>query len=161
MSRFVLVLAALWMALSGRFSLDSLLVGGVLGFAILTALGRLDLDLRDPLGIAWRNVPAFVLFYLGELLLANFRIAAEVLRPRLRLRPILLDLPLDPRINSEARITLLANLITLTPGTLTVVASLESSSLLVHFMASPAAQPEQLVNDLKANFERRVLEILC
>lgn len=57
-------------------------------------------------------------YFLWQLLLSNLRVAYDVITPRLYMRPGILAVPLDAEIDLE--ITLLANLITLTPGTLSL-----------------------------------------
>jgi multicomponent Na+:H+ antiporter subunit E len=65
-------------------------------------------------------------------------------------------IPLD--LQSDEGITTLANLITLTPGTVTLDVSSDRKTLYIH--AFDASDPEGLVRDTKERFERRVRELL-
>jgi multicomponent Na+:H+ antiporter subunit E len=103
-----------------------------------------------------RRIVAVVLLILSfgwELLLSNIRLAADVLRPRMRMRPGIVAVPLDARTDLE--LVLLSNLVTLTPGTLTIDVSADRRTLYVHAMF--VTSPEALVDEIKRGLERRVL----
>ncbi len=72
----------------------------------------------------------FVFFFLWELILANAYVAYEVATPRLDLTPGIIRVPI--RSESDLEVTMLANLITLTPGTLTIEVARDHSALFVH-----------------------------
>ncbi len=61
---------------------------------------------------------SLALFFFTELLLSALRVAWLVMQPKLTLRPRIIAYPLT--VTSDAQITLLANMITLTPGTLSI-----------------------------------------
>ena len=65
-------------------------------------------------------------------------------------------MPLDAK--TDAEITLLANVVTLTPGTLSLDVSPDRSTLYVHAMFLES--PEALRRDIKEGFEKRILELL-
>lgn len=96
-----------------------------------------------------------ILYFLWEVILSNLRVIQEVLSPRFRMRPGILAVSLDSQTDLE--IALFANMITLTPGTLSVHVSRDRRVLYVHSMY--AADPEAAKRELKASFERRVLEV--
>jgi len=72
------------------------------------------------------------------------------------MRPGILAVPLDAQ--SDAEITLLANLLTLTPGTLSLDVSPDRRFLYVHIMYITDADATR--RRIKDGFERRVLEVL-
>jgi multicomponent Na+:H+ antiporter subunit E len=74
-------------------------------------------------------------------------------RPRLRLRPAIIAYPLT--LSSDAQITLLANMITLTPGTLSVDVSDDRRTLYIHTI--DLGDREDLVGQIASGFETRVL----
>lgn len=82
-----------------------------------------------PAIVLWRAL-WFIPFFLWELLLANLQVALEVVRPRHRMEPGIIRVPL--RAESDLEITLFANLISLTPGTLTLGVTDDRSGLYVH-----------------------------
>jgi multicomponent Na+:H+ antiporter subunit E len=98
----------------------------------------------------------FLIYFFRELLLANFSVARDVMRPLDQLRPGIVAVPLD--LETDASITLLSTLVTLTPGTLTLDVSSDRKVLYIHAMH--ADDLEALRADIKQGFERRVKELL-
>jgi multicomponent Na+:H+ antiporter subunit E len=72
----------------------------------------------------------FVLFFLWELVLANARVAWEVLTPGFSMRPGIVRVPL--RTRTDWQTTVLANAISMTPGTLSLEVSADGKDLYVH-----------------------------
>jgi multicomponent Na+:H+ antiporter subunit E len=75
---------------------------------------------------------AFAAFFTRQLVVANGQVVWDVLTPRSRLQPGIAAVPLRSR--SDAEVTLLANLVTLTPGTLTLAITRDPPVLYVHGM---------------------------
>ncbi|MDP8905824.1 MAG: Na+/H+ antiporter subunit E [Chloroflexota bacterium] len=149
-----LLLALVWTTLTNDFSLSNLLLGFAFGFVVLFAAQRASG--RSPYFTRILRVGGFVAFYLRELIMANARVAADVVTPRHRARPGVIAVPLDAR--SDAEITLLANLISMTPGSLSVDVSDDRRVLYVHAMF--VTDPDGVRRQIKETFERRVLEML-
>lgn len=101
-----------------------------------------------------RSGPLVALF-VRELLLGAARVALLALRPRLSLQPAIVAYPLTAP--SDAEITLLANLITLTPGTLSVDVSDDRKWLFIHCIDAPDS--EVVINTIAGGFETRVMEV--
>jgi len=151
----VVVLALLWAGITGNFSGLNLLFGGVIGGAALFVL-RYSIKGRGALRRAGKIISLVVLF-LWELLVSAVRVAVLVLRPDLKsvLKPAIVAVPLT--VKSDAEITLLANLITLTPGTLSVDVSKDRSVLYVHALTLDDA--DALIADIANGFEKRIKEV--
>lgn len=96
------------------------------------------------------------LLFLRELILSALKVAWLVVQPRLKLRPAIIAYPLT--VTSDAQITLLANMITLTPGTLSVDVSDDQRTLYIH--AIDLESREALIGEIAAGFETRILEVL-
>ena len=79
----------------------------------------------------WRLV-RFVEFYTVQFLRANLEVFWEIVRRRPRAEPAVVAVPLASR--SRLEIIALANLLTLTPGTLVLEISLDPPTLYVHGM---------------------------
>ncbi|MDQ7858144.1 MAG: Na+/H+ antiporter subunit E [Armatimonadota bacterium] len=147
------LLALAWVALTGHFSAANLAAGFALGFAVLwlaTRVGGSTGYFRQV-----REVAGFVVFVAWELVLANLRVAYHILAPLDRMRPGIVAVPLDVR--TDAEITMLANLITLTPGTLSLDVSESRRVLYVHTLA--LEDPASFRAGVKAGYERRVQEV--
>jgi multicomponent Na+:H+ antiporter subunit E len=106
-----------------------------------------------PSTLVSRTVHALSLaaFFAWELLLANFRVAADVLRGN-RIEPAVVAIPLD--VTSDGEILLLSMLINITPGSVTIDLSDDRRTLYVHVMHMKSA--EETRREIKSGFERRV-----
>jgi multicomponent Na+:H+ antiporter subunit E len=94
-----------------------------------------------------------IALFIKELVLSALQVAWLVVQPKLRLRPGFIAYPLT--VTSDVQITLLANLITLTPGTLSVDVSEDRKTLFIHAIDIP--DREALVGRIAAGFETRIL----
>ena len=103
---------------------------------------------------AWRWI-ALLGFLLWEIVLSALGVAWLVVQPKLRLRPAIIEYPLT--VTTDIQITLLANMITLTPGTLSVDVSDDRRTLLIH--ALDVADPEVLIGRIAAGFEAKILGV--
>jgi len=97
----------------------------------------------------------FFFYVLKEIILANLEVAYDVVTPGKRMRPGVVGIPLDAKTNLE--ITLLANIITLTPGTLSLDISHNKEILYVHTMYMRSA--DSFRREIKTGIERRLLEV--
>lgn len=151
----LLVLALVWAGITGSFSGLNLLFGGAVGGLAMLVL-RSSIKERGTLRKAIKILSLAGLF-LFELMMSALRVAVIVLRPDMRsaLEPAIVAVPLT--VTTDAEITLLANLITLTPGTLSIDVADDRSVLYVHAlsMKSDAA----LIEGIKSGFEARIREI--
>jgi multicomponent Na+:H+ antiporter subunit E len=147
-------LALAWALAVGGVSLTNFAVGFGLGYASLwfaqPAIGRSNYFGRVP------RAMGFVLFFLWELILANLRVAYDVVTPKYHMRPGIVAIPLDAETDLE--ITLLASLITLTPGTLSLDVSEDRKVLYVHAMF--VEDVESFRDSIKHGVERRLLELI-
>lgn len=148
-----LFLAWIWGFALGNLSVSNLAVGFVLGYLILW-LCRHVLE-TERYCIFVLRLGEFVLFFLKELWVSNIRVAGEILTPTHYMRPGIIALPLD--VTHDVQITLLASLINLTPGTLSLEVSEDRKYLYVHAMYVP--DPEREKQHLKQGLERRILEL--
>ena len=144
-----------WLLLVGSLDPQEL----VAGILVATAVAALSSG-RQPIlaGIRLRaGAPLAFIAYLGSLLVAllraNLDMARRVLSPALPIRPVLV------RINTSLRSDLgrlvLANSITLTPGTLTV--DVEGDALLVHWIdCPPGTDIATATQTIASGFERHL-----
>ena len=94
------------------------------------------------------------LVFLYEIVASAWRVAKLVLWPRIDIQPVIIGYPLS--VTSDFEITLLANMITLTPGTLSVDVSEDRGTLYVH--AIDCWDNAQTIADIERTFERRIRE---
>jgi multicomponent Na+:H+ antiporter subunit E len=145
-----ILLALAWAALQGEITLANLLIGYLVAYAVLAVLARGGVF---PSTLVSRTGHALGLaaFFAWELLLANFRVAGDVLRGN-RLEPAVVGIPLD--VTSDGEILLLSMLINITPGSVTIDLSDDRRTLYVHVMHMKTAEDTR--REIKNGFERRI-----
>ncbi|MEP3045825.1 MAG: Na+/H+ antiporter subunit E [Roseibium sp.] len=148
-----ILLAITWAAITGSFSEINLLFGFVLGFGGLYLI-------REQAGTVayfsrFGKAIGLALVFVRELILSAWRVARIVTRPKIDLEPGIIAYPLT--VDRDFEITMLANLITLTPGTLSVDVSEDRKTLYVHCIDVP--DPQATIDDIKNVFERKILEV--
>ncbi|MBK1647988.1 Na+/H+ antiporter subunit E [Rhabdochromatium marinum] len=170
-----LTLLMIWLLLNNSLGLGNLLLGTVLALT----LSRLTANfwperphILKPLKLLRYLVQLFF-----DILIANLQVAVLILGPRKRLRPTFVELPLE--LTDPFAITVLASVISLTPGTVSadVIPAAEATSttakasgqtgdppgnpsgaiLLVHSL--DASDPAALLQQLKQRYEAPLLEI--
>ncbi len=147
------LLAIAWVFVTGGFSV----LNGVFGFLLgLTALSLI----REQIGTIGyvrrvRRVASLALLFLFELVMSAIRVFRLVLTPDLStLQPGFIAYPLT--VDRDFEISLLANLITLTPGTLSVDVSDNRRTLYIHAIHVP--DPDAMRQDIATGFERKIME---
>jgi multicomponent Na+:H+ antiporter subunit E len=151
-----LLLAYVWALAIGQFSLQDLLSGFLLGYLALWIAQR-----GRPSSKYFSRIPQLVQFaavYFWDLVRANIRVAYDVVTPRHYMRPGVIAIPLD--VETDTEISLLANLITLTPGTLSLDVSPDRRVPYIHAMYIDRDDIEALRRSIKDNLERRVLQVM-
>lgn len=150
-----ILISLLWALLTGKVSVDSLATGFLLGYAALTLLYPND----GKKGTYFQKSMQFVRFCLlftKELIVSSFRVAVDVVKPLPLMRPGVIGIPLDAKTDLE--ITMLANVISLTPGTLSLDVSDDRKTLYIHAMY--VTNPDDLRREIKEGLERPLLELL-
>ncbi|MGL1922071.1 MAG: Na+/H+ antiporter subunit E [Hyphomicrobiales bacterium] len=148
-----IVLSLAWAAIAGNFSILNLFMGFLFGLLAIWLV-------REQLGAGLyfrksRKIASLFLLFVYELILATVTVAVLVLKPKLDFKPGIIAYPL--LVKTDVEITLLANLITLTPGTLSVDVSDDKKTLYVH--AIDASDPEAIILDIANGFEKKVIEV--
>ncbi|GAB5430146.1 MAG: Na+/H+ antiporter subunit E [Devosia indica] len=151
----VVILALVWAGISGSFSGLNLLLGGVVGGVAVLVLREAFASPRALRRI--RRIISLAALFLYELVVSAVRVAIVVMRPNLSsaVRPAIIAVPLT--VKSDAEITLLANMITLTPGTLSVDVAADKSVLYVH--ALNMADKDAMIADIANGFEKKIQEV--
>ena len=157
MSLFLLnlLLAVAWAALTGTFTLVGLAIGLVVGFLALWVVAPLFGGQGGYFKKVYRWIRLLILFHY-ELIVSSISVAWDVLTPRHRARPGIVAVPL--RAEGEAEVLLVTNLISLTPGTLSLDVTEDCNTLFVHAMF--ADDPEAIRAQIENGMERWVREAL-
>lgn len=146
-------LAWIWMFLKNDYSTNSFIIGYFLGLMIML-LYRKFFNERFYLSRVIA-VASLLLLFLKELVLSNISVLKLVLKPKLDMRPGIFAL--ETELTKDWEITILANLITLTPGTLVVDVSLDSKILYIH--AVDIQEKHEAIESIKNTFEKAIMEV--
>jgi multicomponent Na+:H+ antiporter subunit E len=146
-------LAFLWMFLQVSFTSTSFIIGYILGLIVTFAFRRF-FNSRFYMERVFAVI-SLILLFLKELILSNISVLKTLLRPKLDIKPGIFALPTD--LKKDWEITLLANLITLTPGTLVVDISYDNKILYIHTLDIPDV--DEAIDDIKNTFEKAIMEV--
>lgn len=149
-----IVFAGVFTILLGSDSMSVFLSGFALGYVALWLSKPLYRDTRY-----FKKFPKTINlagYFLKELAISNLRVLWDVITPRHINRPGIIGVPLTAQTDLE--IFIVASLISLTPGTLSVDLSEDRKTLFVHVMFLDDV--ERTRADIKNGLERRVLEVI-
>lgn len=150
----LLMLATLllfWLMLTGSSDLTSVLVGVAVSLVIVIILPS-GLSFFTELKMTPKAVIkgfGYFFYFFAELIKSNFRLARVVLSPELVIRPSIVKV--HTKLQSQMGRLMLANSITLTPGTLTV--DIDGEWLFVHWVNTEATDMEAATQKIVAGFE--------
>ena len=148
------ILLVIWLLLVNELSIAHLLLGSLLGWAVPLYTARFwpdQVHVRRPLLLL-----RFLAVVLYDILVANITVARLILGRQERLRPAFIVMPLALR--SELAISLLANTISLTPGTVSTYLTADRRGLIIHSLHTTA--PEELLATIRHRYEAPLKEIL-
>lgn len=147
-----LVIAMIWLFLSPHRDLPRLLIGLLIGWALLAAFRPLlpkDRYLKGSLAF-FRWVGSFT----RELILSQIRVAQIILLPgSAPIHPGFLEFPIDGL--GDAEVLILSHTISLTPGTTSVEIDRDREVLLIH--ALEAGDPEATREEIRENLLKPLL----
>lgn len=148
-----IIAAVGWMLFTNSFSFVDFVLGYVVGIvALLFARSLIGYDFY--LRRVWAAVKLFLLF-LKELVVANIDVIKVVLSPKLNITSSVIAVP--TKLETKGEITLLAVLITLTPGTLSMDFSDDSQTIYIHALDAP--NRDELIKQIQDSFERAIMEV--
>ncbi|MGX7111675.1 Na+/H+ antiporter subunit E [Gemella cuniculi] len=148
----------LWMFFVGNYNLEYFSVGFFWGMILLfifrkvfskTFLGK---QLYYIYIYKWIKL---ILIFLLELLKADINVLKMMFKKDLDVNPVIFEYDLDVKKNWQ--ITLLSNMITLTPGTLTVNIGHDNKKLYIHCLDTNDISSE--IDGIKNSFEKAILEV--
>ncbi len=148
-----LLLAAVWLLLRQSLALVDLLWAALLGLVV----PRLVFGFIGPAARPHR--PLRILRFIGvvvwDIVVSNLTVARIVLNPWSTPRPAWVPVPLDT--HHPTAVTLLATVITTTPGTVSCIIDDEHWVILVH--ALDCDDPIAMAAQIKERYERALMEI--
>ncbi|WP_417499599.1 Na+/H+ antiporter subunit E [Methylophaga sp.] len=148
-----LALWAIWLLLNNTLSAGHMILGGLLAIFIpwfSAGFWEERVMVRRP----WLLIKFFS-SVLWQIVIANIHVARLILMSSDKLRPGFVEIPLD--LTSPLAISILANTISLTPGTVTCDLSKDQKKLLIHSLHIDDAQTT--IDEIKQLFEKPLKEI--
>jgi multicomponent Na+:H+ antiporter subunit E len=148
------LLALAWVLMTATVSVENFIAGLLLGALMISLLPAKESKQR----YGWKllKVLSFLGYFAVEVVKANLRLIRFVLGPITAMRPAIVRVPVD--LNSDLALTILANVITLTPGTLSLDIPESRDAIFVHVIDTESA--EALRREVTEGFARRVKEIV-
>ena len=151
------LLSVLWCFLSGALNAANFVMGLFMGTVTVVVFRPFFPSPRSPARL-FRKIPAFLRYairFLYELMKANLQVAYLVLHRKMPIRPGIIALAIRHR--SPLGTTLLANSITLTPGTLTMDVTPDGRTLFIHTL--DVGHPEEVREGIRRGLEDYTLEV--
>ncbi len=155
---FLIVVALTWLLLTGTLNKDELLIGGI-GLALIAILFYKYSDLYSALKITPKIIlyyPLYLIVFLIELIKANIDVALRVINPSLPINPGIVAVKTS--LKDPLSKLILANSITLTPGTLTV--DVKEDTLFIHWIDVKGKDIESATKAISNKFEKILKEIV-
>ena len=151
-----LVLLVVWLLLNNTLHPGHIVLGLILGIFIpwfTSAFWPERISVRRPLTLL-----RFLAVVIWDIVVANVVVAKLILGRNQSLRPAFFSLELE--VDNPLAISLLANTISLTPGTVSCDLSADRSALLIHalHLEDEAATIEQ-IEQIKKRYEKPLMEV--
>ena len=143
-----------WVSFSGSTTALNWMVGFVLGYIVLVVHQRV-VGKSTYYYKVWDTL-YFTLRFVYALVASSVTVAAFVLDPRRVPQPAIISFAMETKTDFE--IVILGNIISLTPGTLTLDVSPDRSVLYIHCMDAP--NPDAVCRDIRTQLERPLLELM-
>lgn len=160
----ILLMTLVWAALHGSFSVGVLLLGALFSGVILRISRPLFNEddpgvfpVARPVRRIWRNLVLVVVF-LREVVLSALQVVWYVIQPTLTIRPAIIEYPLN--VQTDREITTLANMISLTPGTLSMDVAPDRSAIYVHAIMVSTADGQEVIDGIKSSLEKHISRAL-
>jgi len=146
------LLISTWFLLNGKYDLVTLGIGILVSlFIAIVFCGKCEIFSEmnfTPKGIMYFFTYIFV--FLGELIKSNFDVAKRVISPSLPINPGIVEV--ETKLKSKLGRMILANSITLTPGTLSI--KVEEDTFFIHCINVEHSDLEGATKDIVAKFEK-------
>ncbi|HBC77585.1 MAG TPA: hypothetical protein DEO60_04570 [Bacteroidales bacterium] len=147
-----------WLLLTFRITLPNLIVGSVASIICSAVFTRFFIKnvykLLQPHRYYWFIIYLFV--FIWECIKANIDVAYRVLHPAMPIRPGIVKV--RTTLKSDLARTLLANSITMTPGTITI--DIIGDYLYIHWIYVRSEDPEIYTRMITGAFEKYIKKII-
>ena len=152
-----LILFGIWILLNNSLQVD-ILISGLVVSAIISGLLCTKCQIFEGMNVGPKGIMMSFLFlgvFMVDLVKSNFDVAKRVLSPSLPINPGIVEV--KTKLTSKFGRMLLANSITLTPGTLTV--EVKDDSFFIHWIDVQEIDIDRASKDLVDKFEKYLMVI--
>ncbi|GAA0178276.1 Na+/H+ antiporter subunit E [Clostridium sediminicola] len=149
----ILLYSLFWLILSQRLTIEVIFLGLLIGILVFWFNKELINNENIPVLKTFKKIKIlslYILVLLKEIVIANIEVAAIVLNPKSKINPCITTY--ETKLSNEFWRTILANSITLTPGTLTV--SMVGNKLTIHCL-----KQEYVSGIIDSKFEKILLKV--
>lgn len=150
-----ILLTFVWVALTGQLGYTNFVFGYALGFFILWMVNK-SVHASTEYFYRVPKIFAFILLFFYDLMKANYEVTKDVITPNYNMKPGIIKYKMEAKTDFE--ITMLANMIALTPGTVVVDLSKNKKFMYIHVMY--LTNKEEFIERLSNRIERKLLEII-
>ncbi len=160
MSRFLftfIILFLIWLGFTTSLATSELITGAVISLIITSFVYKTFTDYGmkffSPMRVAY--IIQYLIVFLIALIKANLDVARRVVDPKLPINPGIVKY--DTKLKSRTAKVILANSITLTPGTLTV--DIIDDALYIHWIDVTSKDPDVIYREIGESFEKILRKI--
>lgn len=148
-----------WVALTSIRDLQEVIAGAILAFLVSLFAGHFLVTTEKHQHLTRRIFTGirYFLKFLWEMVKANIHVAYIVLHPRVPIKPGIVKVKTN--LTKDSAITVLANSITLTPGTLTVDINPDTRELYVHWITVDSTDLGTTSESIGGRFEHLLTEV--
>ncbi len=151
-------LTFIWVTLTMRLDVANFLFGFILSYFILWFIQRKNKNEKY-----FYRIPKacnFMAYFIKEVIKGSLKIGYDIISPKYKqkMNPGIIAVPLEAKTDRE--ITLLANSITLTPGTISIAVSKDRKYLYVYNVYINKDNKQISINEIKNGLEKKLLEAI-
>jgi len=148
-----------WLALTGISDIQEIIAGLIVAILVSLLSGHFLISSKKKNNIIIRFFYGilYIFKFLWEMIKANFHVAYIVIHPKLPVKPGIIKIHSD--LQKDISLTMLANSITLTPGTLTVDIDEQHKNLYVHWIDIKSTKIEENTKNIGSRFEPILAEV--
>ena len=153
----------IWVALTSIRDIQEVIAALILSFIVTLIAGQFLIKNPRTKSIFFlvKTWIKYFFVFIWEMIKANLNVAVIVIHPKLPIKPGIVKIKTG--LSSDAALTVLANSITLTPGTMTVDINPEKHELYIHWIKVVSQNPhdvEENTQIISSVFEKILLEVL-
>ena len=155
----IILLYLVWILISSNLSPTSLILGLVISLSVNLVISYSSFTKKVAEKFI-KNIFSFIYYGIiiaGQVFIASYKVAYFVLNPNLDFKPGILKTKVDlGNENQIMKLTILANIITLTPGTVAISANINNNLLYIHWIHMECGSEEECKLKMMGDFDKIV-----